>query len=409
MGRSYIYDDNANNNNNNNSTGNGGSVSTAGGVVRGGYLGLGNNSHGDGDGDGGSNSSSAASSRRNSLQTSAPLLGNSNPNHNNNTNNNSNNNASSQSPHSATVTTATGRHGGGGRGSGGPGSRAGSGPSSRHSSRRGSGSSGSGGANTLAALNLPPPGTAGSELSAEEIAAVWDASDAEVAELAQQRRQAPLYTVIMMCLTVLFVFADQNVMAPNLTQIAREFKMSNDERDTKLGGYISAAFFLIGAPVALIVGYFTDKFNRPIVFAIVVLLGEIPCFCSGFASNYTELFITRALTGIAIGGAVPLVYSLLGDLFNTEQRSLAAAAIGICMGGGILLGQIIGGLVGPPAGWRVPFFIVAAPAIVFAVIVLFTVKDPPRGQQEEAAARSLVAGQVRYFSCQRTNMQVNMI
>ena len=35
---------------------------------------------------------------------------------------------------------------------------------------------------------------------------------------------------------VFVIFADQNLMAPNLTQIARDFGMNDEERDRKLGG-----------------------------------------------------------------------------------------------------------------------------------------------------------------------------
>jgi hypothetical protein len=35
---------------------------------------------------------------------------------------------------------------------------------------------------------------------------------------------------------VFIIFADQNLMAPNLSQIARDFGMNEEERDRKLGG-----------------------------------------------------------------------------------------------------------------------------------------------------------------------------
>ena len=41
------------------------------------------------------------------------------------------------------------------------------------------------------------------------------------------------YATTLMCLTVAFLFADQNLLAPNLTRIAREFKFSDQMRDDK--------------------------------------------------------------------------------------------------------------------------------------------------------------------------------
>ena len=51
-----------------------------------------------------------------------------------------------------------------------------------------------------------------------------------------------------------FLFADQNLMAPTLNLIAQDFNMTESERDTKLGGEISIGFFIAGAPVSLLIG-----------------------------------------------------------------------------------------------------------------------------------------------------------
>ena len=42
-----------------------------------------------------------------------------------------------------------------------------------------------------------------------------------------------IYPTILICLTVAFLFADQNLLAPNLSKIANDFGFSNEERDDK--------------------------------------------------------------------------------------------------------------------------------------------------------------------------------
>ena len=49
-------------------------------------------------------------------------------------------------------------------------------------------------------------------------------------------------------------------MAPNLTQIAKEYGFSDSERDEKLGGQISLGFFIVGGAVSVVVGYFTGEY-----------------------------------------------------------------------------------------------------------------------------------------------------
>ena len=195
-----------------------------------------------------------------------------------------------------------------------------------------------------------------------------------------------LRTVALLALTTLFLFADQNLMAPNLSAIAADLGMTEAERDKKLGGDIAVAFFVLGAPVALLVGALTDSFNRRNLFVAVVVLGEAPCLATAWVKSYSALFATRMLTGISIGGSLPLLYSLVGDLVPPSRRSAVSAGIGIAQGAGVALGQVLAGYVGQNGNWRMPFVLVAGPALALAFAVLMLVEEPRRGAQEAALA-----------------------
>lgn len=196
------------------------------------------------------------------------------------------------------------------------------------------------------------------------------------------------YTVALICFTVVFLFADQNLLAPNLSLIAREFHFSNAQRDDLLGAKIALGFFVIGGVVSLVVGYLTDSVCRIPLFSFIVLLGEMACLLTNWTKTYLQLYICRVLTGISIGGATPVVFSLLADFYPNNSRVKISTFIGISMSCGIAFGQLLAGVVGPTAGWRLPFVLVAVPAILFAILIFFTGIEPKRGGQEEAV-RSL--------------------
>ena len=88
-------------------------------------------------------------------------------------------------------------------------------------------------------------------------------------------------------------------------------------------------------------GYLTDVVNRRNTLAVVVVLGELSCALTIITTDYTGLLVTRAFTGIAIGGAIPLIFSLFGDLFSIEYRGKAIAAAGVAQGAAGGLGQIL--------------------------------------------------------------------
>ena len=106
------------------------------------------------------------------------------------------------------------------------------------------------------------------------------------------------YTTLILCLTVFFLFADQNLLAPNLSAIAKDFGFNDHQRDELLGGYIAFGFFIVGGTIALLVGYFTDTVHRCMLFGFVVAFGESACFATYWVKNYGELFVCRILTGI---------------------------------------------------------------------------------------------------------------
>lgn len=192
------------------------------------------------------------------------------------------------------------------------------------------------------------------------------------------------YNTILFCLLTALLFADTNLMAPNLTEIAEDFGMTPQERDEKLGGGIALAFFLLGAPVALAIGWYADSLPRKGIFCTILFLGQVPALLTLWVTQFWQLFILRALTGIAIAGVMPLLYSMLGDTYCTGSRLQISALIALSMQLGTTGGQFLAGMVGPAYGWRLPFAMVAAPAIVLNIIAVFTLEEPARGSHEAA-------------------------
>jgi hypothetical protein len=139
----------------------------------------------------------------------------------------------------------------------------------------------------------------------------------------------------------MFLYADQNLISPNLSAVAEDFGFDEREKDLKLGGWLQLAFFVVGSPASLIIGWLSDKVPRTRLFFITVLIGEGPCLATYWVKTYWQLFIVRALTGVAVGGCLPLLFSLCGDIFPAEERNYVASFLTIATGAGIAVGQIM--------------------------------------------------------------------
>ena len=184
-------------------------------------------------------------------------------------------------------------------------------------------------------------------------------------------------------LTSTLLYADLSLMAPNLSAIAEEFGFDDEQRDVKLGGMIALAFFLVGVPTALAIGWLADFVNRSPLYGITVFVGEAACFATYFTTTFAQLFAMRTLTGISVGGSLPVIFSVLGDLYPATQRNGVAAIITCGTGMGIGLGQALAGFLGPKHGFRFPFLVVSIPGMACSFL-LACIKDPERGKKEAA-------------------------
>ncbi len=191
----------------------------------------------------------------------------------------------------------------------------------------------------------------------------------------------------MLSAIAFFLFADQNLIAPNLQNIGRSFGFTTDQDiDWYLGGLIPILFFILGGAVSLSMGYLSQQYSRKHLLLFTLLLGEGTCLLSGFARTYTEFTILRTLTGFGLGGVFPLLFSLLGDYFTSERRTVAAGYLSLAIGLGIGVGQLVGGNLGqadPVDGWRTSFVVVAAPSFLFALVYWLFCSEPVRGGAEK--------------------------
>jgi MFS family permease len=199
---------------------------------------------------------------------------------------------------------------------------------------------------------------------------------------ATSMKQRRLATTLYL-LTTSLLFADQNLMSPNLSAIAQEFGFDDNTRDKKLGGDIAIAFFMVGVPASFVVGCLADVIHkRSLLFLWVILIGEGACFATYYITTYAQLYWCRALTGMSVGGALPLIYSVLGDYYEPKDRGWVSGAISMGCGIGISFGQGAAGILGPRFGWRSPFLVVSVTAIICAIAVWIFIPEVERGMSE---------------------------
>eukprot|EP00091_Calanus_sinicus_P014436 TRINITY_DN3197_c0_g1_i1.p1 TRINITY_DN3197_c0_g1~~TRINITY_DN3197_c0_g1_i1.p1 ORF type:complete len:463 (-),score=120.15 TRINITY_DN3197_c0_g1_i1:123-1511(-) len=183
----------------------------------------------------------------------------------------------------------------------------------------------------------------------------------------------------------------------------REWKYNGQGADFQY--LVGPAFIYTFSTSALIMGFALDKFNRPIIMSVGIMVFSISCILMGISNSFWQLIVLRM--GIALGEAVcrPAASSLIAEVFSPDNRGVANGIFswGVYFGYGM---AYIFGIYLTDAdilgyGWRASYVIGGAPGILIAVAIFFTVRDP-RKKEEGAKSEDSKTAVVSYLKDSKT-------
>lgn len=191
-------------------------------------------------------------------------------------------------------------------------------------------------------------------------------------------------------------WVDRQIFSVLLQSIKLEFSFT----DTQLGLLGGVAFGLFYASVGLPVGWLADRFNRRNIIAISLTLWSLMTALCATATGFWSLFFARMGVGIGEAGGSPPAQSLVSDYFPPERRAFALGVLFMFIPLGFLTTFLVGGWVNEFFGWRTAFVVLGIPGILLAVILRWTLREPPRGHSENrthVGPPPTLLSTVRYF------------
>jgi MFS family permease len=145
------------------------------------------------------------------------------------------------------------------------------------------------------------------------------------------------------------------------------------------GACIGAATLGTAAGAALF-GAIADRLGRRTTLLMVVLLFACGAFATSLARNATELLAIRGLTGLALGGLLPISSALLLAKVQSSARMTAVTIVCAGSAGGTMLAGFVSSSVVPHFGWRAMFIVGGLAPLVIAPLLLWIVpSDRPPG------------------------------
>jgi len=195
---------------------------------------------------------------------------------------------------------------------------------------------------------------------------------------------SPAYTTyvlaVLFCVAV-FNMLDRQILGMLVEPIKQEFGVS----DTAMGFLTGPSFALFYALAGIPIARWADRGVRRSIIAIGLFLWSGLTLASGFVQGFGQLVVARLGVGVGEAAGTPPSHSLISDYFPPERRGAALATFTVGASTGVALAYLVGGWVSEHWGWRAVFVVAGVPGVVLALLIRFTVREPPRGRFDETA------------------------
>ncbi len=160
-------------------------------------------------------------------------------------------------------------------------------------------------------------------------------------------------------------------------------------------GLLTSVFLWVYAGLSPFAGFLADRFSRSRVIVGGLLAWSAITWLTGQARTFDQLLLARALMGVSEACYIPAAMALIMDYHRGPTRSLAN---GIHVSG-TFVGAGLGGLGGWLAerhDWGYAFRLFGLVGIVYAVALVFLLRDAPR-EQAPATELSGPAPETRFL------------
>ncbi len=148
----------------------------------------------------------------------------------------------------------------------------------------------------------------------------------------------------------------------------------------KLGGinlysWVFSIYLLTSTTTVPIYGKLADLYGRKPLFLFGSILFLIGSIASGASQTMLQLIIFRAIQGLGAGAVLPIVLTIIGDIFSLQERARVQGLFSGVWGISSIVGPALGGLIVDHFSWRWVFFINVPFGLVSAALLALFLKE----------------------------------
>ena len=164
-------------------------------------------------------------------------------------------------------------------------------------------------------------------------------------------------------------------MSSSIVNIAIPNMVSELHTTFNLVQWVIIAYLITLTTSAIIVGYFSDNWDRRALLLKGILIFTFGSLLCAFASSITWLIFFRIVQGIGAAIMLNTTMALIADLKSKTSSGLAMGWVGTLSALGTMIGPIVGGTVSDIWGWWAIFW-VNIPSGILALILVYYFIEP---------------------------------
>ncbi|GIP32483.1 MDR family MFS transporter [Paenibacillus sp. J2TS4] len=176
-------------------------------------------------------------------------------------------------------------------------------------------------------------------------------------------------TIVGLMLALLLVSLDSTILSTAIPTIVVD-----------LGGmaqffWVFSAYMVASAAGMPIFGKLSDQYGRKLFFVLGLILFMIGSLLCGSSQSMTQLILYRVLQGIGGGALMPVIFTIIFDLFPPDKRGKIVGLFSSVFGLSSVLGPLAGAFFSDHLHWRWIFYINLPLGIASLLLVAYFYRE----------------------------------
>lgn len=177
--------------------------------------------------------------------------------------------------------------------------------------------------------------------------------------------------IVSVLLAATFVaLLNQTLLIVALPPVMAEFHI-----EASIAQWITTAFLLTSGVMVPVTAFLIEKFNNKSLLISALSIFAFGTLLGAFSPNFEVLIAARVAQAMGAGILMPLMQTVLLNVYPVEKRGAAMGMSGLVIGFAPAIGPTLGGWVIDQFAWRYLFYIVLPITIVVLIAAVFLMKN----------------------------------